>query len=329
MCTTKEYKDLFRKYQKGKASVREMNELLTGLKEDGMFCHWMDETWEASDSKMNADLSDRLYVQIKERIEGEKVHVQASSHVRALWSTIRRIAAVMLIFVGIGLCYRHITSSTNVSWRTISSNGKFLQITLPDSTHVWLSRYSTLRYPDRFTGENRSIKLAGQAYFEVRHDSSHPFIVSSKRIRVQVIGTKFSVSDFPKRDICKVVLSEGSVNVSRQPSNRYSPAHLRPNDEYILMPNGTEIIRSVDAQNLVAWKNGYYHFSNESLGDVLKNLGDFYGKDITCDMSIRKRKVTGTVFLNDDFGVALTDLGYVVPIQWSMVKGECSVVLKK
>lgn len=328
MCTTKEYKDLFRKYQKGKASVREMHELLTGLKEDGMFCHWMDETWEAADTKMSDDLSNRLYVQIKQRIEDEKELGRMSSHIRVLWSSIRKVAAVLLIFIGIGLCYWQISSS-KVSWRTISSNDKFLQVTLPDSTHVWLSRYTTVKYPERFTGADRIIKLAGQAYFEVKHDRSHPFIVNSKRICIQVTGTKFSVSDFSKRDICKVVLSEGSVNVSRQPSGSYRATHLRPNDEYILMHNGTEIIRTVDAQNLVAWKNGYYHFSNEPLGDVLKNLADFYGKNITCSASIRRRKVTGTVFLNDEFRVALTDLSYVVPIQWSMAKGECSVVLKK
>lgn len=326
MCTTKEYISLFRKYQKGEASFREMNELLKGFEDDGKFCQWMDQEWQSSDNSMSSSLRSRLYAQIRQRVGLGKSHRQG--RLRLHWSLIRKAAAIFIVLVAIGAAYWHFNVGTGERWGTISAHDKFLQVTLPDSSHVWLCRYSSLQYPTSFRQGYRSVRLTGEAYFDVRHDSAHPFIVESRRIRIRVTGTKFSVSDFNKEGISKVVLCEGSVNVSRQGKAGQHEFHLRPNNAYILFPDGRELVQPVDAQSLVTWKDGYCRFSDTRLNDILQRIGSFYGKDITCDSSVGSKKVSCTIFLNDSFEVALRDLGHIVPISWKTHRNKCHVMGK-
>src|SRR5690606_28027674 len=45
--------------------------------------------------------------------------------------------------------------------------GGTYRVTLSDGTTVWLNAASTLKYPNRFTGNERTVALVGEAYFEV------------------------------------------------------------------------------------------------------------------------------------------------------------------
>lgn len=328
MCTTNEYICLFRKYQRGKASVSEMNELLKGFEDDGKFCQWMDEVWQVSSKDMDPSLRDRLYVQIRERISVGQSPAKDRGQLCMHWSQLCKVAAVFLVFLAVGMCYWHFAIGSEEKWATISSRDKFLQFTLPDSSHVWLCRYSTLQYPAEFYRGNRNVRLSGEAYFEVRHDNEHPFIVEARRVRIRVTGTKFSVSDFHNERTSKVVLCEGSVNVSRLNAAQQREIHLHPNNAYVLLPNGHELVQRVEAAALVAWKDGQYRFTDTTLDAVLQRLGRFYGKNITCDASVGGRKVSCTIFLNDSFQVALQDLSHIVPISWHIDRNKCHIVGK-
>lgn len=57
--------------------------------------------------------------------------------------------------------------------------GGFYQLALSDGSRVWLNSMTELRFPVTFTGEQRKVYLTGEAYFEVAHDSEHPFIVET------------------------------------------------------------------------------------------------------------------------------------------------------
>ncbi len=328
MCTTKEYISLFRKYQRGEASLCEMSELLKGLKDDGPFCQWMDEEWQSSGNDMDSALRDRLYLQISKRVSLEQTQAKRHSRLHLHWDLFEKVAAAVLVLVAVGVCYWHFSTGTVEQWATISSHGKFLQVTLPDSSRVWLCRYSTLQYPAGFHRGDRNVRLTGEAYFEVRHDSSHPFTVNARRVRIRVTGTKFSVSDFRNEQTSKVVLCEGSVNVSRQGPSQQREVHLRPGNAYTLLPDGHQLVEHVDAEALVAWKDGQYSFTDTRLADVLHRIGRLYGKEITCDSSVGDRKVSCTIFLNDSFLVALRDLSRIVPITWKADRNKCHVMGK-
>lgn len=329
MLSTKEYIRLFRKYQRGEASLKEMDELLGGLRQDGPFCRWMDETWEQSHEDIDPTLRDRLYEQIASRISLKKVQNHPQPRKTALWPLLAKIAATLLVLVAVGFGYWHFSSYGQATpWTTIASHDKFLKVTLPDSSQVWLCRNSTLQYPEAFQTDSRTVRITGEAYFEVHHDRQRPFTVNSHRLRIRVTGTKFSISDYRRDSTCEVVLSEGAVNVSPQRAAQRHEVRLHSDYAYLLLSDGQEKVQHVDASALVAWKDGTYQFSDVPLGTVLRRLGRFYGKDISCDPSMSGRRISCTIFVNDSLEVVLRDLSRIVPISWKTDGNKCYVVGK-
>ena len=71
--------------------------------------------------------------------------------------------------------------------------GEQKQVTLPDGTTAYLNSGTLLVYPQKFTGDLRSVYLIGEANFDVKKDKQHPFIVKTNHLKVKVLGTKFNV----------------------------------------------------------------------------------------------------------------------------------------
>src|ERR1700722_12039507 len=73
---------------------------------------------------------------------------------------------------------------------------KVISLTLSDGTQVWLNAESSLKYPVAFTGNERKVEITGEAYFEVAHNKSMPFIVKKDAMEVQVLGTHFNINTY-------------------------------------------------------------------------------------------------------------------------------------
>ena len=89
-------------------------------------------------------------------------------------------------------------NSGEVMYNTLSNprGSKVINLALSDGTKIWLNSESSLRYPTAFTGKERSVEITGEAYFEVAKDPSKKFIVSSRGIRTEVLGTHFNVNAY-------------------------------------------------------------------------------------------------------------------------------------
>ena len=81
-----------------------------------------------------------------------------------------------------------------------SKGSKVINITLVDGSKVWLNAGSALTYPVAFMGNERKVSVTGEAYFEVMHDASKPFIVHDGSMDVKVLGTHFNVNAFEDDD---------------------------------------------------------------------------------------------------------------------------------
>lgn len=86
--------------------------------------------------------------------------------------------------------------------------------TLPDGTVVTLNKNSRLQYPARFEDSVRQVQLEGEAFFEVRRDTAHPFIIRTEDVQVRVLGTSFNVRN--RNGETKVVVETGLVQVSHR-----------------------------------------------------------------------------------------------------------------
>ena len=62
----------------------------------------------------------------------------------------------------------------------VPSGGEY-RLVLSDGTVVYMNSESRLKYPVKFVGDERVVKLEGEAYFEVTRDEKHPFIVRTEQ----------------------------------------------------------------------------------------------------------------------------------------------------
>lgn len=176
-------------------------------------------------------------------------------------------------------------------YNTISNprGSKVISVVLADGSKVWLNAGSNLTYPVAFTGKDRSVSIHGEAYFEVMHDESKPFIVSSGMINVKVIGTHFNINTF-KDDgqNIEVTLLEGSVRVNSGSNNGL----LKPGQQASI---GTDlkVIKNVDLDAVMAWKNGYFHFEDASLKNVMERISRWYDINVIYTGEIQPRKFVG------------------------------------
>jgi ferric-dicitrate binding protein FerR (iron transport regulator) len=152
-----------------------------------------------------------------------------------------------------------------------------IDMTLSDGSHVWLNAGSSITYPVAFIGKERKITMDGEAYFEVAHDASKPFIVSKGETSVQVLGTHFNVNAYDDEDALRVTLLEGSVNVS----NNAGSVKIKPGQQAELTRNSQPITRnSVDLDAVMAWKDGRFQFEGEGIESVMRQIARWYDVNI-------------------------------------------------
>lgn len=154
--------------------------------------------------------------------------------------------------------------------------GKDTKIVLADGSEVWLNAGSSLSYPTRFSGNCRRVHLKGEAYFKVRHDARHPFIVDASGWQTKVLGTQFNVRSYSAADT-HVTLVEGKVSVNAASSR----AVLSPGEDASVV-SGRLQVKDVNVDDMVCWRDGIQLFDDASLRDILVQMGSWYNMNIVC-----------------------------------------------
>jgi len=169
-------------------------------------------------------------------------------------------------------------SSRQVSYNTITiPNGGQYQLILADGTRVWLNAASSLRFPTAFTGENRTVELTGEAYFEVAKNKDKPFNVKTATQTVQVLGTHFNINAYSNEATVKTTLLEGSVKVF----SANAVVMIRPGQQSVLINNGTFAVKDdLDTDEIVAWKNGLFQFNEADIQTIMRQIARWYDIDV-------------------------------------------------
>ena len=172
-------------------------------------------------------------------------------------------------------------------YNTISTpRGGQYQVNLPDGTKVWLNSASSIKFPTAFAAAtNRNVVLTGEAYFEVTKDKKRPFIVTTAKQSVEVLGTHFDISSYADDVSTKTTLLEGSVRVT---ADRKSLL-LKPGQQAELAEQMS--VSNVDPETAIAWKNGYFSFDDEELGSAMNKVARWYDLDIEFTDAALKHKL--------------------------------------
>ncbi|WP_346860852.1 FecR family protein [uncultured Draconibacterium sp.] len=158
--------------------------------------------------------------------------------------------------------------------------GKKITLELSDGTKVWLNAGSRFAFPQKFNGKRRKVYLDGEGYFEVAKNEQQPFIVSSRNLNVEVLGTKFNMNSYSSDKLSEIVLLEGSVNVWSDSKLIKEKVHMVPNQKATFRASNNEmtVVSESDVENYIAWIDGWYKFKNENIEQVLVKIGRYYNK---------------------------------------------------
>lgn len=156
--------------------------------------------------------------------------------------------------------------------------GQTFKLVLSDGSEVWLNAGSRIEYPNKFVDKDRIVKLYGEAFFNVKHDPQHPFIVQTDHLQTCVLGTEFNVRSYSASD-SRVTLISGRVAV-RGNSKDSKYTFINPGTEAILAENNEWIVRKVDTDTYVYWKEGYFYFDDVPLATIMQSIGRWYNVDV-------------------------------------------------
>lgn len=197
------------------------------------------------------------------------------------------------------LNYNGDTARTSVQYNTLRvPRGGEYSVTLSDGTVVYLNSESELYYPVKFAGEERRVRLSGEAYFEVKPDKQHPFIVDLQTSSVRVLGTSFDVRAYRDEDRVMTTLVEGAVAFS----SGEKKVVLAPGEQGVLDQSGVLKKKSVDTYTYTAWKEGVFAFKQERLEEIMRIVARWYNVNVFwTDASQKEVTFTGKMRRYDDF----------------------------
>lgn len=177
------------------------------------------------------------------------------------------------------LVYKADEGSSSMVYNTVStSRGETYSLKLADGTNVYLNSASTVKFPVAFSGDERRIEITGEAYLKVAKNAAQPFFVSVNGMSVKALGTEFNINAYPEESVIKTTLIEGLVEVSMN-DNPLSEI-IKPGQQTTYKGNTLTVVNNVNIDEVIAWKDGFFHFENADLQSILGQLSRWYDVEV-------------------------------------------------
>jgi transmembrane sensor len=188
-------------------------------------------------------------------------------------------------------------------------------VRLEDGSRVSLN--SRTAVAARFTSSERRVTLeSGEAYFEVAHDASRPFIVVAAGHVVTALGTTFLVRQDGDNHTA-VTLVEGRVAVSidsQLPNSgeharpaRESSVTLSPGERLVLMGDAPPKLDSPQIDALLAWRRGEVALDKTPLAEAVAEMNRYETKPVVVDAVLGEQlRISGIYRIGDNRGFAAT-----------------------
>jgi len=163
-----------------------------------------------------------------------------------------------------------------VSVNQFVTDGSRRDVQLADGSIVHLDIASEV--DTRLSGQRREIELVrGRALFEVAHDTSRPFTVSTGSVQVTALGTRFQVQREEDRTV--VTLTQGSIVVSNTVGATTWREVLTPGEQVVLAPGerASPQKRLVDPRTATSWTSGRHVFKATPLAEAIEEVNRYSG----------------------------------------------------
>ena len=186
----------------------------------------------------------------------------------------------------------------------VTPKGDVRRVSVPGGSAVTLNADTAVR--QAFVAEERRIDLLrGEALFDVAHDPTRPFRVFADDVRIEAIGTSFTVRRHENGDV-EVVVREGLVDVRRVGSAHgvqlAAATTSRVSGEAPIRP---QALTPDAVDKSLAWREGRLDLTGLTLAEAAAEFARYSDYRIAFEtMDIGRLEVSGVYSISDPEGFA-------------------------
>ncbi|MCX6333058.1 MAG: FecR family protein [Bacteroidia bacterium] len=227
---------------------------------------------------------DRAWNKVYSRMDKEPATLLLNTDSQVFFrSMFMKIAAGILVLIGLGIGSIYIVNSDSLSKTIIASTGddqKNQIVSLPDGSFITLNRNTKLTYLSNFGKKSRQVSLTGEAFFEISADVSKPFTIDAGKASVKVVGTSFNVITDNAVSEVEVFVTSGKVMLYDNSGKR--DLTLVPGDIGTMDSNRSGKTLNQDP-NYMSWNTEKLEYNGQTLHIVFSDLKRVYNMDIKAD----------------------------------------------
>lgn len=226
---------------------------------------------------------------------------------RWIWSG--TAAVICAVLVAVGVMTRQRTLVPAKIYHT--GIGARETIRLSDGTRIVLAPQTTLTVDGSFGVEHRTVRVSGEAYFDVTNATGRPFVVYTGGVTSRVLGTTFLVKYYPGDSEVQVAVQSGRVSVGR-----HTPVVLSSNSIARISDSTVIVTPDADLHQYSEWVAGKLTVNRIPAAEVFKTLGRWYGLEFHfADSTLAHQEMTGTFTDHEDRSDMLKQLQMILGAQ--------------
>jgi transmembrane sensor len=314
------------KFLAGEASADEISELNRWRESDESneteYQH-LCESWNYihTGKEVNTPDKEKVWGKILDKIISAK---EKHLYPRALIYKVAGIAATAAVIICSTLFF-FLSKDTEKDLVSFNApDGQKAQVALADGTNVSMNSNTKLSYYTDYSKKNRSVRLSGQAYFNVQKDPEHPFSVMVRNIKVVAYGTSFEVDGYDNSSDITVSLQTGHVGVFSYPSNKLI-ADMKPNQKLVISMNGdTQITSDCNPDEAALWRNDKLKINGDNLDVIARKMESWYGVKISIN-NVNTTKRYWLTVKKESLSDMLDLINHITPITYSIRGKEVNI----
>lgn len=278
-----------------------------------------------------------------EKINGQKKIMLLTHFLTTFWA---KAAAIILLLIGLAWGWNTVFNNKRANNQLVYNEiivpiGEKAQIILSDGSHVWINSGSRFKYPVNFSNDKRDVVLEGEAYFDVTNRRGTKFVVNTRDVRIEVLGTAFNVKSYPEDKKTQTTVVRGLVRVESKIS-KDAPILIHPDqmatiheEPRISTPDITAtaknliITNKVNTAVITSWKDQLLVFADETFEDIAVKMERWYNVKISIDDNeLKQARYNGKFVHNETIYEVLEAIKITTPINYSVTEAGITITRK-